>query len=128
MNAFALVVVKSASKLQTAIAERTGCIPVGAQGPDAGGRHVLCGNMTAQEFAHALPGLAPQYITQPVVDQTELTGVFDFKLDWQGAAQIDSAGGVTIFGAIEKLGLKLESKKLPAPVLAIDHIEKPTAN
>jgi bla regulator protein blaR1 len=128
MNAYALVVTKNPPKLQPAAAEKTGCIPAGPQGPDAGGRHVQCGNMSMQEFAHTLPNLAPQYITQPVVDQTGLARMYDFRLDWQVAAQIDAAGGVTIFGALEKIGLKLESKKLAVPVLVIDHIEKPAAN
>ncbi len=128
MSAYALIVTKNPLKLQDAASDKTGCIPVGPQGADAGGRHEQCGNMSMQELAHALPNLAPQYITQPVVDQTGLSGIFDFKLDWQPALLVDAAGGVTIFGALEKIGLKLESKKLPVPVLVIDHIEKPVEN
>ncbi len=41
----------------------------------------------------------------------------------------DPTGGVTIFDAIEKLGLKLEQRKREMPVTVIDHIEqKPTEN
>jgi uncharacterized protein (TIGR03435 family) len=29
-----------------------------------------------------------------------------------------------MFGAVEKLGLKLEEKKLTLPVVVIDHVEK----
>ncbi len=128
MSTYALIVAKDVPKLTPAAAERTGCIPIGPQGPDAGGRHVQCGNVTMQELAHTLPNLAPQYINLPVVDQTGLAGTYDFRLDWQGAAQIDTAGGVTIFGALERIGLKLESRKLPVQVLVIDHIEKAAAN
>jgi bla regulator protein blaR1 len=129
MSAYALLVPKSLTKLQSADGtEKTGCIPVGAQGPDAGGRHLQCTNTTMPELAHALPGIAPAYVDKPVIDQTGLTGAYNFRLDWVGAGQIDSAGGLTLFGALEKLGLKLESKKLAVPVVVVDHVEKPAPN
>ncbi len=40
-----------------------------------------------------------------------------------------SASNDSLFNAMEKLGLKLESSKAPLEVLVIDHIEKmPTEN
>jgi ribonuclease VapC len=77
------------------------------------------------------------YVDHPVVDQTGLTGEYDFKLDiamaGRGAAPPggDTAdAGPNVFAAVEdQLGLKLELKKLPSDVLVIDHIDKgPTAN
>jgi uncharacterized protein (TIGR03435 family) len=65
-----------------------------------------------------------------VIDQTGLTGVYDFDLTWtpqwdDGSPRIDRA----VPGAIEQLGLRLEKKKLPCEVLVVDHIEKkPTEN
>jgi uncharacterized protein (TIGR03435 family) len=50
------------------------------------------------------------------------------RIDWMPAANLDAAGGVSIFGALEKLGLKLDSKKLAVPVIVIDHVEKPAGN
>ncbi len=80
-------------------------------------------------------------LDHPVVDQTGLTGEYDFKLDFAMAGRrngpaADSPGGDTadpasdVFAAAEdQLGLKLELKKLPFDVLVIDHIDKePTAN
>jgi len=129
MGAYALVVAKSPTKLQSADGtEKTGCIPIGAKGPDADGRHLQCTNTTMPELAHALPGIAPAYVDKPVIDQTGLAGAYNFRLDWMGAGQIDSAGGLTMFAALEKLGLKLESKKVAVPVVVIDHVEKPTPN
>jgi uncharacterized protein (TIGR03435 family) len=92
-TAFALFPARNPPKVQDAASGRSGCIPVGPQGPEAGGRHMRCGNMSTQELAHTLPNLVPQYINQSVVDQTGLAGIYDFRLDWQGAAQIDAAGG-----------------------------------
>jgi uncharacterized protein (TIGR03435 family) len=41
----------------------------------------------------------------------------------------DPSSGMTLFEAIEKVGLKLEKRKREMPVIVIDHIEqKPTEN
>jgi len=41
----------------------------------------------------------------------------------------EAASGDSFINALEKLGLKLESRKAPLEVLVIDHAEKtPTAN
>jgi uncharacterized protein (TIGR03435 family) len=80
-------------------------------------------------LAEALPALAPGYFDRPVVDQTGLAGFYKVKLDWTGALQIDALGGRTIFGAVELLGLKLDSRKIAVPSIVIDHVERtPTEN
>jgi uncharacterized protein (TIGR03435 family) len=38
--------------------------------------------------------------------------------------QAEAASGDSLFNAVEKLGLKLESRKAPVEVLVIDHAEK----
>jgi uncharacterized protein (TIGR03435 family) len=78
-----------------------------------------------------------------VVDQTGLTGRYDFELDWAPAldANISAANnaasapapdgptGPSIFAAIkDQLGLKLESTKAPVQALAIDHVAEPSPN
>ena len=46
-----------------------------------------------------------------------------------GATASDPNGGLSLFEGVERLGLKLELRKYPYPVLVIDHIEqKPTDN
>lgn len=80
-----------------------------------------------------------QVLNKPVVDQTELTKFYDFKLDWTpelpaGFVPRDGAGppptnGPDIFTAVrEQLGLKLDSHKGPVEVMVIDHVEKPSEN
>jgi uncharacterized protein (TIGR03435 family) len=68
----------------------------------------------------------------PVVNQTGLTGDFNFKLHWTPdsvPAQEQTGDDVSIFTALqEQLGLRLRSAKAPVEVLVIDHVEKPTAN
>jgi uncharacterized protein (TIGR03435 family) len=81
-----------------------------------------------------------------VIDKTGLTGLFDFRLEWNRAATaaLVSSGALndpnkatpspdpdspSIFTALEEqLGLKLESSKGPVEVLIIDHAEKPSRN
>jgi uncharacterized protein (TIGR03435 family) len=64
---------------------------------------------------------------RPVLDQTGLTGNYDFMLQWRSEDQDSDAP--SIFTALgEQLGLKLESQQLPVDVLAIDHAEKPAEN
>jgi uncharacterized protein (TIGR03435 family) len=83
-----------------------------------------------------------EVLQQPVIDATGIPGRYDFRLEWtaddmQPKAPLDEprpvkrpeAGGPTVFSALqEQLGLKLESAKVPAPVLVIDSAERPTEN
>jgi uncharacterized protein (TIGR03435 family) len=68
----------------------------------------------------------------PVVNETGLTGLFNFTLHWtpdnmQPSAQ--TADDVSIFTGIqEQLGLRLRAAKAPIEVLVIDHAEMPTPN
>ena len=118
-------------------------------------RLVTCQNMTMAQFAEQLQNIAPGYIHSPVLDATGLEGAYDFTAEFQpdghvpgrrtgergGAWRCGSArrrtgtasdpnGALTLFEAIDKqLGLKLETKKRPVPVLVIDHMEqKPIDN
>ena len=69
----------------------------------------------------------------PVVDRTNLQGVFDITLrfadGWRPSTRPDP-GGVSIFTILEQqLGLRLELRKSPAEILIVDQAERtPTAN
>jgi uncharacterized protein (TIGR03435 family) len=75
-------------------------------------------------------------LDRPVADETALAGVYNFKLEWSpdtdspdAAVKNNIAGGPSIFTAVtEQLGLRLESKRGPAPVYVIVKIEKPGQN
>ncbi len=87
-------------------------------------------------------GVLGNALERPVVDQTGLTGKYDFVLTWTpDESQFRSFGGAPppppadveappdLFTAIqEQLGLKLESSKAPVDVVVIDHVEKPSDN
>jgi len=84
-----------------------------------------CRHMSMAAFAHELPGWANRYVDKRIVDDTQLSGAWEFKLEWTPFAQLESEGGLTLFAAIEsQLGLHLESKRLPVPMVVVDSMEK----
>jgi uncharacterized protein (TIGR03435 family) len=113
--------------------------------------------MTKVTLAALVETLAPM-VDRPVLDMTELKGTYQIALDLPmedmlflaqkqmatfglpmpgpppgaGANPADAAstpGGSAIFAAIERLGLKLDSRKAPVETIVVDHLEKtPTEN
>jgi bla regulator protein blaR1 len=93
-------------------------------------------NTTMDLLAGALPGLGN--LDRPVVDQTGLTGRFDFSLEWAPEPArpaipntdppADPEGPSFLAALYEQLGLKLESTKAPIRVLVVDHVERPSEN
>jgi bla regulator protein blaR1 len=74
---------------------------------------------------------------RPIVDETGLSGSYDFSLDWlpdhpetaQGGGRPADAEGPSFFDALkEQLGLRLKPTRAAVPTLAIDHIEPLTPN
>jgi len=71
-----------------------------------------------------------QTLDRPIVDKTNLKGLYDITLQWSPelgpAASPDQPG---VFTAIqEQLGLKLQAIKGPVEVFVIDSVLKPTEN
>src|ERR1035438_9617833 len=70
--------------------------------------------------------------TGPWVDQTGLTGRYDFTLNWtldDLRTANDPSAPPALFAAIqEQVGLKLQPAKAPADVTVIDHVEHPSEN
>lgn len=92
-----------------------------------------CSNVTMAAFAEALRNMPAGYFyldEQAIVDRTDLKGTWDFNLKYSfrgGPAQQSET--VTIFDAVEKLGLKLEPAKVPMQVIVVDAVnQKPTGN
>jgi uncharacterized protein (TIGR03435 family) len=58
-----------------------------------------------------------------IVDETGLTGIYDFKLEW------DESQGPTLVTAIrEQLGLRVETKNVPYQYFVIESAKRPSAN
>ncbi len=147
---YALIAVKP--KLRKADpANRSGCKE--GPGPDGkdprsanplASRLVTCLNTTLAEFAAELnlPGTGTG---APVVDATGIDGRCDITINFSppsaflngppaapanDAIATEPSGAISIFEAIRtQLGLKLQSREVPTPVLVVDHIEeKPPGN
>jgi uncharacterized protein (TIGR03435 family) len=96
-----------------------------------------CTNMTMAAFAEALTTsifAASQYLNdRVVVDETELKGAWDFDLKFTPRGMIGPGGpmpgSVSLFDAVEKLGLRLDPVDVPMPVIVVDSVnQKPSAN
>lgn len=70
---------------------------------------------------------------RPVVDETGLTGTFDFVMDYTpdprpSYATVDSGGPGFQEALKQQLGLKLEAQRAPVEFLVLDHVERPDPN
>jgi uncharacterized protein (TIGR03435 family) len=64
-----------------------------------------------------------------VVDETGLTGSFDFELKWTPDDAAGATVGAPLFTAIqEQLGLRLEPRQTPVNAFVIESVERPTPN
>jgi uncharacterized protein (TIGR03435 family) len=144
VDVYALTLAKNAAKLKKSDgSERSGC----KVGSTDGFRSYTCLNMTMAQFADRLREAAPVYIDHPVVDQTDLAGVYNLAISWVSVRTMrartaqnkesvegtspasDPTGGITVFQALEKqLGLKLTTQKHRMTVMVIDSASLPTAN
>lgn len=122
-DAFAMLVANGGPNLRRAArAVSPGCAR--AAPAEGLGHHIDCYNVTMADLAERLPNESAGDIERPVVDLTGVTGNYDVRLDWVEEAQT-GADGPTIFEALRRqLGLKLRGRKLPLPVVVIDHIER----
>jgi uncharacterized protein (TIGR03435 family) len=68
----------------------------------------------------------------PVLDRSNLSGVYDIRLEWNPDEDTSEPAADTkasIFTALqEQLGLKLETGRAPVDVLIVDHAEKASPN
>ncbi len=104
------------------------------------------GVLTAREGSETGRGTTMRFLAadlsdslgRRVVDQTGLTGRYDFTLTWipdnsaqaiNGSSGSGEAPGPSLFTAFEEqLGLRLLPVKASVDVVVIDHIEKPSEN
>jgi uncharacterized protein (TIGR03435 family) len=88
-------------------------------------------NATVADVAEAM---GQGVLERRVVDQTGLTGRYDFRLTWTPEGLRPSTtenldAPPDLFTAIQQqLGLKLAATKAPVDVLVVDHAERPSAN
>lgn len=90
-------------------------------------------SMPIQEFADFLA----QPLHMPIVNQTGLTGRYDFALDFtpylpESGKNMDGTKpdtmGIVKAAMQDELGLKMDTRKTPVDVMVIDHVGKPSEN
>lgn len=133
----AYVLTLESTSLKIAKSDDTAATGPGFSGHGFG--QIAVTNSTITDFVRMLQVLV---LDRPVVDQTGLTGRYNFTLTWtpddsqyfrtgmkpvQPSATADTPPD--LFTAInQQMGMKLRAARVPVDVLIIDHVEKPSAN
>ena len=125
MQALALEIARNGPKMERAAAGEAG---TNTSGTNAGVT-IEAHNTDMDLFARVLA----REMNLPVVNQTGLQGVFNFKLSWARENAAPERNGApeapSIFTAVEEqLGLHFRSQKTAVDLLVIDHLELPSAN
>jgi uncharacterized protein (TIGR03435 family) len=124
MPVYALIVSKRGHKMRPATLEERECDPdahPGCQGFGGGPEPKINARaVVVTDLAQVLE----IWSDRPIVDQTGLEGLFDFDMPLPFPAGTDP-NLPTLFTALDQIGLKLESRKMPVDILVIDHVERP---
>jgi uncharacterized protein (TIGR03435 family) len=116
---FALVIAKNGPKLKEAKGDVVSATFSPTFKPNPKGPNTL----TARKYSiSALASLLTLY-NDPIMDQTGLTGDYDFTLSWN-----EEEGPAMSTALQQQLGLKFESRKVPVTTIVIDSAKKPTEN
>jgi uncharacterized protein (TIGR03435 family) len=91
-------------------------------------------NVSMAMIAGALPFPGMGSLDRPVVDQTGLSGQYDFAIEFAPEsttapnAQSDASAPTALEALRDQLGLKLDSTTGTIETLVVDHVEEPSAN
>ncbi len=154
---YALVQGKKHQLKESTGSESAGCRPQSRSAGEGGGRLMMgnadgtttmialgpgmtvqysCRNMTMEAFVSNLRSMIGASVgSNPILDETGLKGGWDFDLKYSltfngmlgGNGDVER---ISLIDAVEKqLGLKLEQRQVPTPVLVVDKVNrKPTDN
>jgi uncharacterized protein (TIGR03435 family) len=141
---FVLSVSKGGSKMRRAAeSPDSGCRPQPTAMPNGPvtpammpNLKVACHNVTTTQIMENLRQMAGgpinTYLTRDLVDDTGLSGKYDFELEFTPIGIVGDKGpdGITLYNAVNKqLGLTLELKPVPVQGLVIESLNRnPTSN
>jgi uncharacterized protein (TIGR03435 family) len=115
----------------------------GAHGMRTSFRFGIGGSMSGENVKmESLASSIAALLGRPVVNQTKLDGEYDISLDFSfddtkfgemvrttGPPPPEMEQGESVFKSIQKLGLKLEAKKVPTAIIVVDRMDRtPTEN
>jgi uncharacterized protein (TIGR03435 family) len=126
VDGFSLTVAKGGPKLQKSTSDETKTLFSTPEGEVVGkpslGRAI---SLTARKYSMPMLVDLLKAVGQsgPGVDNTGLTGEYDFTLAW------DNEAGPAVSTALrQQLGLQMKSEKVPLSIFVVDSAEKPTSN
>ena len=114
---FALDIAKGGSKLHP----NTGTLD---HSTDWGSDHINATAVTVAEFGR----LMEVQLDRVIVDESGISGVFDFHLTWTPDSKPDTSGPSLFTALQEQYGLRLESKRGSVEVVVIDRVDRPSEN
>jgi len=127
MPVYALIAGKNGPKLKVGTADGRCSLRVGLAS-DGRNSEEAFSNCPIERLAERVGNLIGD---RPVLDQTGLTGTYDFRLvaipEYRTRHQSDPAD-ISPITAVGELGLKLVSQKSRVEILVVDHLEKPDEN
>jgi uncharacterized protein (TIGR03435 family) len=84
---------------------------------------MVCRHCTMDDFAGVLAG----QVHRAILDQSDIPGAYSFTFDWS-PNQDGVDAGPSVFTALrEQLGLRLELRRLPVPILVVDSVSRTPA-
>jgi bla regulator protein BlaR1 len=123
MPVYVLVVAKGGTKLT--IAENRE--PKLSAVRDEQGMKMTANAVTLDQFA--LSPLLTGSAGRMVLDQTGISGAYDFTVRWNPEEIAAASEAPSFFTALqEQLGLRLIPSKAPVEIIVVDHIERPSPN
>lgn len=137
---YELVVAKGGSKLKDAATDTSDPLLKGKDGkPLTGLLRFFKDRSVAQGYSiSSLVDFLSQPVSgvgRPVLDKTGLTGTYNFTLHWSPNSNIygsaissPSDDALSIFGALQEVGLRLQPATGPIETIVIDHVGKPSEN
>jgi bla regulator protein blaR1 len=126
---YALTIATGKSRLKPSDPEKDPPIPRGSIGCPADDSHCHIGFCCGSTTITILAGTLTHALGRPVIDKTGLTGSYYFGvLKWAGDESVGSSLPSLPALLREQFGLELKSEIGAAPILVIDHVEKPLTN
>ena len=117
--------IKGTHKMKESSTAGGGCQGQGAPGPSGVNEiTATCTGMSMAQLATQLPQAQSAYFPngQQMIDETGLSGSFDFQIKFTPRPLLGQAGsdGITLQAALEKIGLVMEPKEIKVPAIVVD--------
>jgi len=128
LSVFALVLAKDGPKLQEATPGDT--YPNGFKSRDGVTRTGIRFDRSNHMIAQGVPVAAlvrhsEMFLNRTVIDETGLSGSYDFTLQIPPLPPIEASPRILSAALEQDLGLQLEPRRVAMEVLVIDHVERP---